>query len=81
MLTVRPIAEPMGKPVYSNIAFTILVYAVEAATGMNYTQQLAHFLTGPFNMTSTFPSPGNDSVAVIPPMENTWGSPYGENAP
>ncbi|KLU82085.1 hypothetical protein MAPG_01162 [Magnaporthiopsis poae ATCC 64411] len=81
MLTVRPVAEPMGKPVYSNVAFTILVYAVEAATGMNYTQQLAHFLTGPFNMTSTFPSPGNDSLAVIPPMENTWGSPYGENAP
>ncbi|KAL8347443.1 hypothetical protein RB601_003117 [Gaeumannomyces tritici] len=81
MLTLRPVAEPMAKPVYSNIAFTILAYAVEAATGMNYTQQLAHFLTGPFNMTNTFPSPGNDSLAVIPPMENTWGSPYGDSTP
>ena len=81
MLKVYPIAAPNTRPVYSNIAFTIVAYAVEALTGKNYTEQLRDFLTGPLGMKSTIPSPGIDELAVIPPMENTWGSDYGEYAP
>jgi len=81
MSDVYPIAPPNARPVYSNIAFTILAYAVEAVTGKNYTVQLRDILTGPLGMNSTRPSPGDEELAVIPPMDNTWGSDYGEFAP
>lgn len=81
MLTSDAQAPPQARPVYSNIAYTILAFAIEAATGRDYATQLRDYLTTPLNMPSTIPSPGNDSLAVIPPIENTWGSPYGDNAP
>lgn len=79
MLSSRPIAPPQSRPVYSNIAYTVLSHALEAATGKNYSTLLQELLTLPLNMPSTGPSPGNDSLAVIPPVSNTWGSPYGDN--
>ena len=71
----------MSRPVYSNIAYQVLFYALEAETGKNFTQLLQELITTPFNMTSTIPSPGNDSLAVIPPVSNNWGSPYGDAVP
>jgi hypothetical protein len=79
MLTSRPIAPPQSRPIYSNIAYTLLSHALEVATGKNYSTLLQEMLTVPLNMPSTTPSPGNDSLAVIPPVSNTWGSPYGDN--
>ncbi|KAI1810415.1 beta-lactamase/transpeptidase-like protein [Poronia punctata] len=76
-----PIAQPAERPVYSNIAFTLLMYAVEAKTGQNYTSLLETFLTEPLGLKNTKPSPGDDDSAVIPPGESTWGSDYGDNAP
>lgn len=81
MLQVRPVASPMTRPVYSNIAFSLFVFAVEAATGMNYTDQLKHYVTDPLGMMSTTVSPGFDDRAVIPPVQSSWGSDYGDNAP
>ncbi|KAK4096155.1 beta-lactamase/transpeptidase-like protein [Parathielavia hyrcaniae] len=82
MLSSNPVAAPQSRPVYSNIAFTLLAYALEAHTGgKNYSTLLRELLTGPLNMSSTMPSPGNDSLAVIPPGESTWGSSYGDNTP
>ncbi|KAK4141531.1 beta-lactamase/transpeptidase-like protein [Dichotomopilus funicola] len=81
MLTAHPQSAPELRPVYSNIAYTFLALALEAATGKNYTVQLQDYLSTPLNMPSTFPSPGDDKLAVIPPVESTWGSPYGINAP
>ncbi|KAK4040428.1 beta-lactamase/transpeptidase-like protein [Parachaetomium inaequale] len=81
MLTSHAQAPPQSRPVYSNIAYTLLAYALEAATGKNYTTQLHDLLTAPLNMPSTIATPGNDSLAVIPPVDNTWGSDYGDNAP
>jgi len=80
MLTSQPIAPPETRPVYSNIAFTLLMYAVEAHTGKNYSE-LVSGLSASLNMSSTRPSPGDDSFAVIPSVPNTWGSPYGESVP
>lgn len=65
---------------YSNIAFTILMYAVSEQTGKNYTE-LVRELSTALNMPSTRPSPGDDALAVIPPMANTWGSDYGDSSP
>ncbi|GAB1319767.1 Beta-lactamase transpeptidase [Madurella fahalii] len=87
MLNLYPVAPPMSRPVYSNIAYTLLMYALESKTGRNFTQLLQDLITTPFNMPNTFPSghpPSpdmNDSLAVIPPMANTWGSNYGDAAP
>ncbi|KAL1841761.1 hypothetical protein VTJ49DRAFT_6599 [Mycothermus thermophilus] len=82
MLTAQPVAPPNTRPVYSNIAYTLLSYALQAATGKdNYTVLLSDLLTNPLHMPSTRPSPGDDSLAVISPVPNSWGSPYGDNAP
>ncbi|KAH8883068.1 beta-lactamase/transpeptidase-like protein [Thozetella sp. PMI_491] len=81
MLEVYPIAPPMERPVYSNIAFTLYVYALEAHTGKDYATLVQEVLGTPYNMPDTFPSPGNDSLAVIPPVDNSWGSNYADNAP
>ncbi|KAL2139676.1 hypothetical protein VTI28DRAFT_4876 [Corynascus sepedonium] len=81
MLRSHAQAPPQARPVYSNVAYTILSLALEGATGKNYSAQLRDFFTAPLGMSSTFPSPGDDSAAVIPPVESTWGSDYGINAP
>lgn len=80
MLISHPIAPPETRPVYSNVAFGLLMYAVEARTGKKYAE-LVRELSDSLGMRSTRPSPGDDALAVIPPMPNTWGSDYGENAP
>ncbi|KAK0648029.1 beta-lactamase/transpeptidase-like protein [Cercophora newfieldiana] len=77
MLVADPVAPPQTRPVYSNIAFTLLAYAVEVFTGKKYSQ-LIRELTVALNMTSTRPSPGNDSLAVVPSVPNNWGSDYGD---
>lgn len=87
MLSLYPIAPPMSRPVYSNIAYTLLMYALESKTGKNYTELVQDLIATPFNMANTFPSghpPSpdmDDSLAVIPPVDNTWGSDYGDAAP
>jgi len=81
MLKVHPVSPPMDRPVYSNIAFSLFTYAIEVATGKNYSTQLHDLITGPFGLSSTTVSPGVDSRAVIPPVENNWGSDYGDGAP
>lgn len=80
MLSIHPVAPPETRPVYSSIAFTLFIYALEAQTGKNYTE-LVHDISASLNLTSTFPSPGDDNLAVIPPVDNSWGSDYGVNAP
>jgi CubicO group peptidase (beta-lactamase class C family) len=56
-------------------------YAVQAHTGKNFTQLLQEFLTKPLGLTNFGASPGDDTKAVIPPGDNSWGSDYGDNAP
>jgi hypothetical protein len=87
MLTLYPIAPPMSRPVYSNIAYTLFTYALSAQTGKNYTQLVHDLISTPFNMPNTFPSVSpfpaamDSSRAVIPPVDNSWGSNYADNAP
>ncbi|KAJ3475012.1 hypothetical protein NLG97_g9610 [Lecanicillium saksenae] len=76
-----PVIAPGSRPAYSNAAFALIALAVEAHTGMNYTQQVEELLSKPFGLTATRPSPGNDSKAVIPPGQSSWGADYGINAP
>lgn len=79
MLDSYPIAPPASRPVYSNIAYVLFIYAVQEATGKNYTSLLKDFLTEPLGLTNTVESPGDDAKAVIPPVDNTWGANYSDN--
>ncbi|OIW24735.1 beta-lactamase/transpeptidase-like protein [Coniochaeta ligniaria NRRL 30616] len=81
MQSLYPVAPPMSRPVYSNIAFTLFVYALESHTGKSYAELVHELISVPLHMPNTFPSPGNDSLAVIPPVAHSWGSDYGDAAP
>ncbi len=78
-----PVVPPGSRPAYSNAAFALIGLAVEAHTGLNYTQQVQQLVAQPLGLTSTRPSsPGDDdSHAVIPPGDSGWGADYGINAP
>ena len=54
---------------------------MNATLDNNYTELLNKLIVQPLNLTNTGASPGNDDKAVIPPVENSWGSDYGDNAP
>lgn len=76
-----PVIPPGSRPAYSNAAFAIIALAVEAHTGMNYTQQVEELVSKPLGLTATRPSPGDRTKAVIPPGDSGWGLDYGINAP
>jgi CubicO group peptidase (beta-lactamase class C family) len=80
MLLSHPVAPPHSRPVYSNVAFTLLMYALESVTNKNMTQLFGEF-TDALGISSTRPSPGDESLAVIPPVDNTWGADFGDNVP
>lgn len=76
------VLSPNDRPSYSSISFTVLSYALQAATGRNYTRLLRDEVLVPLNLTHTGELPGNDSNAVIPAVQpNSWGVDYGDNAP
>jgi hypothetical protein len=79
ILDLHPVSLPFERPVYSQLSFTILFYALEVATGKNYSQLLDEHLVKPFSLINTGVSPGNASQAVIPPVDNSWGSNYDDN--
>lgn len=81
MLKSNPTSELMTQPAYSNVAFSLFILAVEQATGKNYTQLIRELISEPLGLQNTFPSLGDSQKAVIPPVESTWGSDYGINAP
>ncbi|KAK0111461.1 hypothetical protein ONS95_001817 [Cadophora gregata] len=81
MKEIHPVSAPFLRPIYSSLSFTILSYALQNATGQNYTQLLKDLIVKPLNLTNTGVSPGDDDKAVIPPVQNSWGSDYGDNAP
>jgi CubicO group peptidase (beta-lactamase class C family) len=78
---LKPVAKTASRPVYSNLPYFLFSHALEVATGKNYTTLLRELVTEPLGMNDTKESPGDDSEAVIPPIENLWGSPYAHHLP
>lgn len=76
-----PVVAPVERPAYSNVAFTLFVMAIEEVTGKNYTQLVEGIVAKPLDLQNTMPSPGDDTRAVIPPGDSSWGADYGNNAP
>lgn len=77
----HPVAPPMQRPVYSNVAFTLLMYAVSAATDQTYSQVLYEYITGPLGMVNTYASPGLLNSSVVPPVDNSYGFWFGDATP
>ncbi|KAF5542293.1 beta-lactamase 3 [Fusarium phyllophilum] len=76
-----PQTTPDERPAYSNMAFVLLGMALEEYTGKTYAQLLEEIISDPLDMNNTFPSPGTDDKAVIPPGDSSWGSDYKLNTP
>ncbi|KAF5595274.1 beta-lactamase family [Fusarium subglutinans] len=76
-----PQTTPNERPAYSNMAFILLGMALEEYTGNTYAQLLEEVVSCPLDMKDTFPSPGDDDKAVIPPGDSSWGSDYKLNTP
>ncbi|KAH7317708.1 beta-lactamase/transpeptidase-like protein [Rhexocercosporidium sp. MPI-PUGE-AT-0058] len=53
MNEIHPVSVPFLRPSYSSHSFTILSYALQNATGRNYTQLLQNLILDPLNMTNT----------------------------
>lgn len=81
MLQATPVTTPNERPAYSSVAFDILILALEEATGKNYTMMVDEIISKPLGMENTYPSPGDDKKAVIPPGDSSWGADYGYEAP
>ncbi|KAK4096799.1 beta-lactamase/transpeptidase-like protein [Parathielavia hyrcaniae] len=70
---LHPVAKPGCRPVYSNLAFFLFAHPLEVATGKNYTTLLRELVTEPLGISDTKESPGDDSEAVVPPIEISGG--------
>lgn len=81
MREAYPVAAPNERPSYSNIAFTVSFMALENITGKNYTELVEEHFSKPLGLKNTFPAPGDDDKAAIPPGESSWGGDFGYNAP
>lgn len=81
MLEIKPVVNPYDRPLYSQLSFQLLAYVMNATLGKNYAELLDELVITPLNLTNTGVSPGNDSRAVVPPLDNSWGADYGDNAP
>lgn len=82
LMDTAPVTTPGLRPAYSTVSFVLLSYAMETATGKNFTRYLDEQITKPLHLSNTGASPGDDKKAAIPPIEgNSWGSDYGDNVP
>ncbi|KAK4463217.1 D-alanyl-D-alanine-carboxypeptidase/endopeptidase AmpH [Cladorrhinum samala] len=68
IISKPPVTDPYRTPIYSNMGFQLLAYAVENITGRPFPDLVRDQLLVPLNLTRTFLSnPGNDSNAVVVP--------------
>lgn len=78
---MHPVTAVGERAVYSNLAFTLISFALQNATGKNYTTLLDELVVQPLNLNNTGASPGDTPKAVIPPVGNGWGADYGPATP
>jgi CubicO group peptidase (beta-lactamase class C family) len=62
----HPIFAPNTKPVYGNIPFMLLGFALESLTGKTYEELVYSALGGPLGLTATTVRAPDDSKGVIP---------------
>ncbi|KAJ5822829.1 hypothetical protein N7447_005169 [Penicillium robsamsonii] len=79
----RPIFPTSSTPVYSNAAFQILGYAIEAITGKDFEDVLTYELLKPLNLSRTFYNTPDISLGVVPTSggQKYWNFPMGDETP
>ncbi|KAI0871407.1 putative penicillin-binding protein [Hypoxylon argillaceum] len=65
----HPVFAPQTTPVYSNIGFRLLGYALEAMGGTSYSALVQSKVLGPLGLT--------DTSATLPPKRGSWVIPTG----
>ncbi|KAJ5504779.1 hypothetical protein N7463_007653 [Penicillium fimorum] len=79
----RPIFPTSSTPVYSNAAFQILGYALEAMTGKDFQNVLAYDVLKPLNLSRTFYNTPDISLGVVPDSDGQkyWNFAMGDETP
>lgn len=74
-----PAVPAYHTPIYSNMAFQVLAYAIENITKTSFPKLVYDELLKPLNLSRTFSSPPlNDTNAVV---EDGWREDLGDAAP
>lgn len=83
LLQSHPTVPTSSTPIYSNAAYQILAYALEAMTGQTYQDILEKDLLKPLNLTRTFYSTPDISLGVIPSSggQQYWNFAMGDETP
>ena len=83
LLQSHPIVPTSSTPVYSNAAFQILAYALEAMTHHSYEDLLQRDIIEPLELSGTYYTTPNISLGVIPNDggEHWWNFDLGDEGP
>lgn len=75
----HPVFPPYGTALYSNAAYRILAYVIEAITGKSYEEVLKEDVFQPLGLkhSSSIP-PVSSGAGVIPDGDAGWSRPYGD---
>lgn len=66
LLKSHPVVPTAGTPVYSNVAFQILGYVVENATGHSYNDLVHSELIDRLGLNGSYSSPPDPKLGIIP---------------
>ena len=81
LLKRHPLSMPYTSPMYSNIAYHLLGYALESMSGTNYSEAVAKSIFRPLQLNKTSAiCPNEARVGVIPPGDSGWCRPLGDEA-
>ncbi|KAH8199700.1 hypothetical protein TruAng_006108 [Truncatella angustata] len=72
-----PVYAPFKVPVYSNIAFALISWAVEVAANVTFSEYVRETIWKPTGMLHTFASQPNDSLGAIPTDDTWWKATVG----
>ncbi|KAL7921881.1 beta-lactamase/transpeptidase-like protein [Trichoderma austrokoningii] len=77
----HPVFPPYGTALYSNAAYRILAYVIEAIAGRSYDQVLKRDVFEPLGLkhSSSVP-PVSSGAGVVPDGDAGWSRPYGDEA-
>jgi CubicO group peptidase (beta-lactamase class C family) len=83
LLQSHPIVPTSSTPVYSNAAFQILAYALEAMTHQSYEELLQRDIIEPLGLSGTYYTTPNISLGVVPNDggEHWWNFDLGDEGP
>ncbi|KAE8441352.1 hypothetical protein EG329_005501 [Mollisiaceae sp. DMI_Dod_QoI] len=74
----HPVYAPSTSPIYSNVAFQILTYALENITGLDMPTMVSNSLLKPLNLThSSWTVPKSNSSSILP-QGNSWALDLGD---